>query len=383
MSNVRYDEDQENDLNSSADSEIGIKDPDQNTVTFYMVDDDENIHVNDHQALIQKTVLLEKLHRRKEYKIQQSSIGWNLLFEIFFSKFFLIKFTPGIRKKLILNLREIEFRIRKEIGKRPYNSQQVYKNQKDFFILNKYDAKPPVSTWYEYNILKENLIDEKEKYNYVPDIVNTILSIEPHSKSKPKIRRVTTALSEKKRKKPSNQAISTKKKSITIDLTKFTSNESEGQMSLLLTSIENKEKKKDQQGQLYITKKEKLPYGLSKKSPHILKLFAFPKSVFNLLKKFEMKFVEKGYTLQEAEEELTNIQNDHKTYEIEMRKNKIYMDNSLKDQKYLFDFRHLNKLFEKQKNQKEQPCNFMMKSKLEQMMNDIDNVVSYELKKTK
>ena len=135
------------------------------------------------KTMLSKLDLLAKYHKNSEAKLLQSKIGWNTIYELFFEKIF---FLDRIEKDngIFLNLKEVEIRIRKElgkIGKKQYNN----KSQDTLFtIFDKVQYNPPVSAWYSHNFLSDNsnrLISPKEKNSYICKIINEFTNYESHN----------------------------------------------------------------------------------------------------------------------------------------------------------------------------------------------------------
>ena len=64
--------------------------------------------------ILSRIHLLTKFHKDSESNLLKSSIGWHTIYELFFSKYFIFKKD---RTTKLVNLKEIQMRIRKEIGK--------------------------------------------------------------------------------------------------------------------------------------------------------------------------------------------------------------------------------------------------------------------------
>ena len=82
---------------------------------LYMIPNEKYPHLQ-RQYLITKLDLLIHVHKKEENILLQKKIGWNILYSYFFQKLFLISKSEREKNKF-LNLKEVEFRIRKQIGK--------------------------------------------------------------------------------------------------------------------------------------------------------------------------------------------------------------------------------------------------------------------------
>ena len=79
------------------------------------------------------------------------------------------------------------------------------------------------------------------------------------------------------------------------------------------------------------------------------------------------------------EDEVNNIKNNEKVYEVEMRNQNIFTGKFIKEHQFLFDFSYLKGAFEKEK----ADVKFNMKSEMENLFYSIDKVVDYNVKNMK
>ena len=132
------------------------------------------------KTMLSKLDLLAKYHKNSEAKLMNSKIGWHTIYELFFEKLFFIDKVEK-EKGIYINLKEVEIRIRKELGK--IGKRQYEKKPQDtlFTIFDKVQYNPPVSSWYSHNFLSDNsnrLIAPKEKDSYLCRIIKKFFYIQ-------------------------------------------------------------------------------------------------------------------------------------------------------------------------------------------------------------
>ena len=133
--------------------------------------------------MISKLDLLAKYHKNAEAKLLQSRIGWHTLYEFFFEKLFFID-KKEKENGIYINLKEVEIRIRKELGKIGKRKLDEKPQDSLFTLFDKVQYNPPVSTWYSHNFLSDNsnrLISPKEKNSYVCRIINEFTNYESNN----------------------------------------------------------------------------------------------------------------------------------------------------------------------------------------------------------
>ena len=123
-----------------------------------MTKKDKNYYFNKNKKSISRKTILSKLdllakyHKNNEAKLLQSKIGWHTLYELFFEKLFFLD-RKEKENAIYLNLKEVEIRIRRELGKIG-KKQFENKPQDTFFTLfDKVQYNPPVSAWYSHNFI--------------------------------------------------------------------------------------------------------------------------------------------------------------------------------------------------------------------------------------
>jgi hypothetical protein len=94
-----------------------------------------------------------------------------------------------------------------------------------------------------------------------------------------------------------------------------------------------------------------------------------PKGAKKIIEKFINKFPNNNKNV--VEDELNNIQNDEKVYEVETRNSKMFENKFLDSKRFLIDFHHLKSIAEKEK----KSTTFNMKNEMERMLREIDSVI--------
>ena len=176
------------DEESSDDSASGLENPEE--PIFYVFpessDDEEeggekkeklfkkNVKNISRKKILSKLDLLAKYHKKSEDKLYHRKIGWDTIYEIFFKKLFFIE-KEKRENGIYINLKELEVRIRHDLGGLGKLSKNPSISNPTFNILDKLQYNPPVSAWYSTNFINDNLkslISPKEKNSYVCKIIN-------------------------------------------------------------------------------------------------------------------------------------------------------------------------------------------------------------------
>ena len=255
---------------SSDDSIITIKNIEQ--PNFYMIPTDKHPFEFLRKNLKTKYQILSKFHKDSEDKLIHSKIGWNTLYELFFEKYFYV--DKEIRKKgIYVNFREVEIRVKKEIGK-INNGKDIDNKNYVFDIFNKIQFNPPISTWYYHNFLNEKLITTNEEKSFVSQI---IIQFNNENKNKEyknidydnSIKFLDKREKDFERKKNRNKTLKQKTK-INFDKFKSKNNNNNDDVSIKLIKVTNENNKGDE----IALKKE-----------------IIPKSVKKLVEKFSKKII--------------------------------------------------------------------------------------------
>ena len=328
--------------------------------------------------ILSRIHLLTKFHKDSESNLLKSSIGWHTIYELFFSKYFIFKKD---RTTKLVNLKEIQMRIRKEIGKIGRRRLQTDKNGSVFTIFDKIKYNPPVSTWYEYNFINDNtdpLISHKEESCYMPEIVKQFNVVENQNKEiTPLIRRIDTQINDRMlQKRHNNNLKDFKKKRTTLNLGKFARVGHNKEQIMDTVSFQLAKRSS------FPTKGENennkgFPFGINKESKLVLKEVIIPKGANKVVNAFikRNKYTNFAY----VEDEVNNIKNNEKVYEVEMRNQNIFTGKFIKEHQFLFDFSYLKGAFEKEK----ADVKFNMKSEMENLFYSIDKIVDYNVKNMK
>ena len=103
--------------------------------------------------LITKLDILAQIHKKEEKKILTERVGWNVLYNFFFQRLFLV----SNKNDKVLNLKEVEIRIRKEIGKirqKKNNDDDDEINKEPYFnLFEKVNYNPPMSSIFSHNFI--------------------------------------------------------------------------------------------------------------------------------------------------------------------------------------------------------------------------------------
>ena len=326
---------------------------------FYMIPNNEYPKLS-REYLYSKIKFLTYLHRKEENKIFDSRIGWGTIYEYFFEKYFFI-LPEKKSQSTFLNLKEIEVRIRKVIGKIGKKYYQGERKDKHFDILYKIQYNPPASTWFAHNVIKDPvniLIGQNEENTFMSQMVNKFSNYENKKLQNVEVKEVKSMLQRKDElEKKKKKAEKGRRKSM-IELEKFN----------IVPKKENR---------LFVDsvalKLEKITIGEKKNGKDetqlTLQAELIPKGAKKIIEKFINKFPNNNKNV--VEDELNNIQNDEKVYEVETRNSKMFENKFLDSKRFLIDFHHLKSIAEKEK----KSTTFNMKNEMERMLREIDSVI--------
>ena len=302
------------------------------------------------KTMLTKLDLLAKYHKNSEAKLMNSKIGWHTIYELFFEKLFFIDKIEK-EKGIYINLKEVEIRIRKELGK--IGKKQYESKPKDtlFTIFDKVQYNPPVSAWYSHNFLSDNsnrLIAPKEKDSYLCKIINEFSNYESHKEEK-----------DNNIKEQSNaQNILNKRvsKNMPNNINNINNMSFMDNMIKKLANIQSENNDNKNNNLLFSNelgnKKDIIPKGAKK-------------VVNKFLKKYNIS------NISYVEDEINNIQTNEKAYEVELRNSKLFESKFLDENRYLIDFNYLKNSIQKEKKDN----NFEYKKELDTLFNQIEKTI--------
>ena len=305
------------------------------------------------KTILTKLDLLAKYHKNNEAKLLQSKVGWHTIYEIFFEKLFFID-KKEKENSIFINLKEVEIRIRKELGK--ISRKQIEKKPQDtlFTLFDKVQYNPPVSAWYSHNFLNDNsnrLIDPKEKNSYICRIINEFSNYESHSEENNQKESMNS---------PKNMGNKSASKNIGNNMNNFNINLNSGSfmdnMIKKLSNIQNEDFTNKNNNKLYND-------GLGDKKDII------PKGAKKVVNKFLKKYNISNISY--VEDEINNIQTNEKAYEVELRNSKIFESKFLDENRFLIDFNYLKNSIQKEKKDN----NFEYKKELDTLFNQIEKTI--------
>ena len=301
------------------------------------------------KTLLSKLDLLAKYHKNTEAKLLQSKIGWHTIYEFFFEKLFFID-KKEKQNGIYINLKEVEIRIRKELGK--IGKNQLDKKPQDglFTLFDKVQYNPPVSAWYSHNFLSDisnRLIAPKEKNSYLCSIINEFANYEAPNDDNIKESNNPQILN-----KNSNK-INSKSINNNISLnTRFMDT-----MMKKLSNIHDENNDNKSSNLLYND-------GLGDKKDII------PKGAKKVVNKFLKKYNISNISY--VEDEINNIQTNEKAYEVELRNSKLFESRFLDENRFLIDFNYLKNSIQKEKKDN----NFEYSKELDTLFNQIDKTIN-------
>jgi hypothetical protein len=324
---------------SSDDSITGMENPEE--PLFYMFPDssdeegekkeklfEKNIKNIPRKKILSKLDLLSKYHKKSEDKLANSKIGWHTIYELFFEKLFFID-KELKENSILINLKEVEIRIRRELGKIGKESKNKPSVNSSFPLFDKMQDNPPVSSWYSNNFINDNLnrlIAPKEKNSYICNVINEFINFED----------------KKEETKNDNENIelnnSNKSNNISKSSKKVTSNKN---IHVQNNFMDNMMKKLNK-----IRKEDNFMDDT---------LYEEIRSEKDLIQKGAKKIIDKfikKYNISNTdyvEDEISNIQTNEKAYEIELRNMKLFESKFLDENKFLIDFNYLRNAMQKEK----------------------------------
>ena len=305
------------------------------------------------KTMLSKLDLLAKYHKNSEAKLMNSKIGWHTIYELFFEKLFFIDKVEK-EKGIYINLKEVEIRIRKELGK--IGKRQYEKKPQDtlFTIFDKVQYNPPVSSWYSHNFLSDNsnrLIAPKEKDSYLCRIINEFSNYESHKDDKNNNIKEPTS--------PKSLINKEGSKNIPNNIMNMNLNNNIGFMDTMIKKLSNIQNENND------SKNNNLLFGneLGNKKDII------PKGAKKVVNKFLKKYNISNISY--VEDEINNIQTNEKAYEVELRNSKLFESKFLDENRYLIDFNYLKNSIQKEKKDN----NFEYKKELDTLFNQIEKTI--------
>ena len=283
----------------------------------------------------------------------QSKIGWHIIYEIFFEKLFFID-KKEKENDIFINLKEVEIRIRKELGK--ISRKQYDKKPQDtlFTIFDKVQYNPPVSAWYSHNFLSDNsnrLISPKEKNSYFCRIINEFSNYESRKDENKQKEENNSPKNINSKQTSKNIGNNTNNLNLNLNNGSFMDN-----MIKKLSNEQNAENNNVNNNILYDD-------GLGNKKDII------PKGAKKVVNKFLKKYNISNISY--VEDEINNIQTNEKAYEVELRNSKLFESKFLDESRYLIDFNYLKNSTQKEKKDN----NFEYKRELDTLFNQIEKTI--------
>jgi hypothetical protein len=299
------------------------------------------------KTLLTKLDLLQKYHKNAEAKLLQSKIGWHTIYEFFFEKLFFLD-KKEKQNGIYINLKEVEIRIRKELGKIGKNQFEKKPQDTLFTLFDKVQYNPPVSAWYSHNFLSDisnRLIAPKEKNSYLCNIINEFTNYEPNNDDNIK---ELKNLQNKNANKNIRKSI---RNSININNVGFMD-----AMTKKLANIQDDNNENKNNNLLYNN-------GLGDKKDII------PKGAKKVVNKFLKKYNISNISY--VEDEINNIQTNEKAYEVELRNSKLFESRFLDENRFLIDFNYLKNAIQKEKKDN----NFEYSKELDTLFSQIDKTI--------
>ena len=335
FNNKNYDEE------SSDDSITGMENPEE--PLFYMFpessdeEDDKkeklfkkNIKNISRKKILSKLDLLSKYHKKSEDKLANSRIGWNTIYELFFEKLFFI--DKEVKENgIIINLKEVEIRIRRELGKIGKESKNKPSVNSSFSLFDKMQYNPPVSAWYSTNFISDNinrLISPKEKNSYICKVINEFINYEDKTEEK-KNENDNEIMALYTSNKNNNIAKSSKKVISSKNIQHHNTFMDNMMKKMNKIKIDEDFMEDDMYNEIG-NEKELIPKGAKK-------------IIDKFLKKHNITNIEY------VEDEMNNIQANEKAYDIELRNAKLFESKFLDENKFLIDFNYLRNAIQKDK----------------------------------
>ena len=299
------------------------------------------------KTLITKLDLLQKYHKNAEAKLLQSKIGWHTIYEFFFEKLFFLD-KKEKQNGIYINLKEVEIRIRKELGKIGKNQYEKKPQDTLFTLFDKVQYNPPVSAWYSHNFLSDisnRLIAPKEKNSFLCNIINEFTNYEPNNDDNMK------ELKNLQNKNANKNVRKSIRNSININNVGFMD-----AMTKKLSNIQDDNNDNKNNNLLYNN-------GLGDKKDII------PKGAKKVVNKFLKKYNISNISY--VEDEINNIQTNEKAYEVELRNSKLFESRFLDENRFLIDFNYLKNEIKKEKKDN----NFEYSKELDTLFSQIDKTI--------
>ena len=328
---------------SSDDSITGMENPEEPLFYIFPESSDEedgkkeklfkkNIKHISRKKILSKLDLLSKYHKKTEDKLAHQKIGWHTIYEIFFEKLFFIE-KEKRENGIFLNLKEVQVRIRRELGKIGKLSNNQSTNTSTFSLFDKLQYNPPVSAWYSPNFINDNLnklISPKEKNTYTCKVMSEFINYEEKKEEKFDEPKIEENVDEPK-KEEENNIISNKSN-------KYINTNSDIQHKTFMDHMDKKlnkiQKEHDDMNNLLF----------DDIGPDI---DLIPKGAKKVMDKFLKKY--NISNIDYVEDEMNNIQTNEKAYEIELRNAKLFESKFLEENKFLIDFNYLKNAMQKEK----------------------------------
>ena len=308
--------------------------------------------------LINKLQILIQLHKKEETNLYKRKIGWNVLYSYFFQKLFLVSKSIRENNKFI-NLKEVEIRIRKQIGKigqRKKNNNENDESYKEpyFDLFEKIQYNPPVSSLFSHNFINDtsNLFSGDKENSQITRIFKTFVNYNKKKLKIPIIRNEHISLQRKDKsldKKIKNDKLRRKSN---IEIKRFDVIESK------------KENKLTEDFDLHLKKITQT----NNKHKIILNQDFLSKRAKKVIDKFVKEF---PTTKDIVKEELNFLQKEQKVYEIEIKNSKMFENKVLDGKRYLFDFQYLKTMI----SEDNKTINFNFKKEMDSVIKQIDNAI--------
>ena len=344
------DDEEQNDKNVNNDKPIP---------KFYMLPNEKYPHLQ-RNYLITKLDILAQIHKKEEKKILTERVGWNVLYNFFFQRLFLV----SNKNDKVLNLKEVEIRIRKEIGKirqKKNNDDDDEINKEPYFnLFEKINYNPPMSSIFSHNFIKDSnnyLLGKSEENSQMVQILNAFINFKKKEIEVPKIRNVHSNLQKKEEIEIKKNKLDRLRRKSNIELKKFNIYQNKNESRLLdhvdfhLHKIINKSENNN--GPKIVIRKDIIPKGAKK-----------------IVKKFVNKYKYEDQIF--VEDEINFIQNDQKVYDMEIKSSKMFENEFLDSKRYLFDFQYLKSML----NNEKKATSFNFKNQMDAIFKQIDFTIN-------
>jgi len=330
---------------------------------------DENTPELSRKNLLTKLEVLTKFHKDNEILLSHRKIGWALIYEFFFEKLFFIE-KDKKKNNIYINLHEIELHIRKEISKIKENKA---KNESEFTIFNKIVYNPPISSWYANNFLStetNKLISQKESNSYITKIIDNFSQYEKKKVGKNVKKKNSFGGRESERKKTivkNQNNLKSKRNSVKIGKIPIQALKQKKEQTIdILTNKMNNNNNNflDNYSKTFKNEpNEENYYNLNQTD-------LIPKNAKKGIENYCISKKEKNPLF--VEEEINNIFNEEKCYNVELRNSNIFSNKFMDKRKFLIDFNFYQNAFNKHKIEN---SGFNLKSEINKMFNQIDKAI--------